>query len=706
MDHGRLHAPILTRNILAVFFPQYPHWDVSGYDTIIANSGYTAKWVKAYWGKDADVVYPPLALQNFRDSAGSPDKKKRIVSVGRFFKVPGGNNKNHLQLIDSFKSLMLPDWELLMIGAVQDQVYFNEVREAIGDDRRINIASDLTLAEYAQAIAEATFVWAATGYQPNEDIAINGALRPSSMEHFGIFPVQAASVFTVPIVHNSGGTPEGPVLTWDTPEELVQVTLDLIHNPDDLAYAKEECYTDAWKFTVEKQAERLLDIIERPVLVPPDELKAKLFVTAPDRSDLTVGMITDDLELTTGFANVGRSIARGLEERGYKIKVLGYQSAHYGPPHYEDEFYTWRGWPLEQPQSLIGRFLREEEIDVAYLNYDPGNIRNMLEMMMQENATIPVVAYMPIESAPVIDQMVDTIRLVALFNGKMVLYTRWGQQKVIEAGGPRCDFVYHGADHADFRPPVPGQAEGLREAMGWQDKFVVVYFGRNKRSKNIMTLLDVAKHLKEAGHDDYVFYIHTNVYENIPHSSVPLDEAARRRGISDIVYFAPDLQNQQWGVPYSDPRKVFVPEGATYRQIQEYTLSAMTFIERLWLASGVGGLYANVSQAEGFGLIPLEAMACGVRVVSLDDKGVQREVLGDAPVYVKSDREEYWNTGGLLYNFEPGHMAEAIVAVRNGTIEGATPEELISGGIEQAAKYKWEDAVDVIDQAILGRVSL
>jgi hypothetical protein len=50
MDHGRLHAPILTRNILAVFFPQYPHWDVSGYDTIIANSGYTAKWVKAYGG--------------------------------------------------------------------------------------------------------------------------------------------------------------------------------------------------------------------------------------------------------------------------------------------------------------------------------------------------------------------------------------------------------------------------------------------------------------------------------------------------------------------------------------------------------------------------------------------------------------------------------------------------------------------------------
>lgn len=706
MDHNRLFPPVCRRNIMSVMFPQYPNWDVSLYDTFIANSEYTARWIRAYWGRVADVVYPPIALDNLVQAAGEYQKKNRIVSVGRFFYVPGGNNKNHLVLIDAFKRLMLPDWELLLIGSVQDRVYFDKVLKAIGEDRRIKIAQDLSRAEYARAIAESKLLWAATGYQDDPD---TDPLPPSSMEHFGVFGPEAAKLGVLPLVYNDGGTPEGPVMTWDTVDDLVSFTLGLIRNPKALANEQNIVQAKADNFSIEKQAARLLDVIEKPILLMPSPNKAKIFITRPDRSQIHLGLISDSPEITTGFGNVTRMVARGLRELGWtNITILGWQDPHYGPPHYEDEFRTWRAWPGKEPLDLVTNFIKREGIDIAYLNYDLGNIRNVLERMNSERAHIPVVAYAPVESAPVIDQMIDTIRMTQLFGGETILYTRWAVQKVLEAGGPRCEFAYHGSDHANFRLPHPEAAQALREAVGWQDKFVVFYAGRNKRTKNILTLLDTAQWLKDHGHNDIVFYIHTALSENIPNSSGPVDEGARMRGIEDIVYFPIDLDMQIFGVPYDEPRNITVEKTEDYRTNQLYTLASMTFIERLWLASMGNGCYANASMAEGFGLVPLEAMACGVPVASVDDEGVQREVLGAAPVYVRSpmERREYWNTGGVLRNFNPEDMAQAILAIKEDRVPGAKVEDIIQEGVEQARSYRWAGTAQILDEALLRRVSL
>lgn len=702
MDHSRIYPPICTRNIMSVFFPQYPWWNTDGYDTIITNSDYTAKWVKAYWGRDALTVYPPTNIDELIKSAGIYEKKKRIVSVGRFFKVPGGNNKNHITLIKNFKELMLPDWELCLIGAKQDATYYQEILGAIDGDRRIKLLHDLSREDYAKTIAESTFVWAATGYPGIDEDGEENKIAPSSREHFGIFPVEAAALHTIPIVHNSGGTPEGPVLTWDTPEELQAITLQLIQDPLQWVRIADGLSAKALGFGIDAQAERLLSVIERPVVMLPSPERRKIFISAPPRESITVGMISDSAEITTGFGSITRMVGRGLKELGYNVKILGLQDAHYGPPHYKDELYTWRGWPGLAYTDLIERFIQDERIDIVYVNYDPGNIRLVFEVLMEKRIDKPVVAYMPIESAPVISQMVETVRLSKLFNGDTILYTQWAVDKILEAGGPRCQYVHHGSDHADFSLPPDGYAEELRAAMGWQDKFVVINVGRNKRTKNILSLLDTAKVLKDWGHSNFVYYIHSSINENIPNSSVPLDEAANARGLSDVVYFPIDLHSNPQGVPYTEPRHIHVEETSDPEALRDYALAAMTFVERMWLAHP-NGAYCNTSLAEGFGLVPIEAMACGIPVVSVDDNGVQREVMGSAPLYVPGERLEYWNTAGELWNFDPKKMASALLALRDGEVDR---QELIEDGLKQAAKYKWQDVVNVMDQAILRRISL
>ncbi|MCB0056267.1 MAG: glycosyltransferase family 4 protein, partial [Caldilineaceae bacterium] len=79
------------------------------------------------------------------------------------------------------------------------------------------------------------------------------------------------------------------------------------------------------------------------------------------------------------------------------------------------------------------------------------------------------------------------------------------------------------------------------------------------------------------------------------------------------------------------------------------------------------------SRHEGFGLPPLEAMACGTPVVTTDASSLP-EIVGDAAFAVAPDAER--------------EMAGAIIA---SIIQENLAAELRSKGLAQAAKFRWQD---------------
>jgi glycosyltransferase involved in cell wall biosynthesis len=86
------------------------------YERVLANSEYTREWIRRLWGVDADVLFPPIRVQELRPAP----KRRRILTVGRFIARGLGHSKKQLELVHAFGDMVrrggLDGWELHLVG--------------------------------------------------------------------------------------------------------------------------------------------------------------------------------------------------------------------------------------------------------------------------------------------------------------------------------------------------------------------------------------------------------------------------------------------------------------------------------------------------------------------------------------------------------------------------------------------------------------
>ena len=101
-------------------------------------------------------------------------------------------------------------------------------------------------------------------------------------------------------------------------------------------------------------------------------------------------------------------------------------------------------------------------------------------------------------------------------------------------------------------------------------------------------------------------------------------------------------------------------------------------------------LYSNslfftyISQYEGFGMPPLEAMQAGTPVITSNNSSLP-EVVGDAAIMVDYDSEEQ-----CIKAFEDLYFNEGL------------RKEYIEKGLEQAKRFSWEKTVGIMAEAMIG----
>lgn len=203
------------------------------YQQIFANSHYTQKWIKKYWGCNSTVLYPPVDLIKPDNSI---NKINRICSVGRFFTL--GHGKKQEIMIEAFKQLYdqgFKDWELHLAGGLGNEptsVEFMEHLKKSAAGYPIFFHINCSRKEIEELYLSSKIYWHAAGFGENKD------KNPIKFEHFGIAPIEAMSANCTPILYNGGGLSEVITLLnldpqihlFNTIDELVQNTQKVISN--------------------------------------------------------------------------------------------------------------------------------------------------------------------------------------------------------------------------------------------------------------------------------------------------------------------------------------------------------------------------------------------------------------------------------------------------------------------------------------------
>jgi len=173
------------------------------------------------------------------------------------------------------------------------------------------------------------------------------------------------------------------------------------------------------------------------------------------------------------------------------------------------------------------------------------------------------------------------------------------------------------------------------------------------------------RYLLEWGHDDVELYIHTKPYDqftlqgwSLP-NIINLDTQSSGLPIVDHVHFPEDYDKWQ-GVDYTGAEIEAWRYAAPSEGYRMSMLNSMDLVSRYNLAD----LYVDVSSSEGWGLCCLEAVACGIPALSVDDEMVRREVHSKYCHMLRPVHWDTWHTGTMLALVDPRDVAHAIVNLK------------------------------------------
>ncbi|MBQ9775746.1 MAG: glycosyltransferase family 4 protein [Lentisphaeria bacterium] len=148
---------------------------------------------------------------------------------------------------------------------------------------------------------------------------------------------------------------------------------------------------------------------------------------------------------------------------------------------------------------------------------------------------------------------------------------------------------------------------------------------------------------------------------------------------------------------YPESELTFVLAGGHWSRFAgkwESALAEMKHIKKRIILTGyiddedLAALYSGAeffiypSLYEGFGLPPLEAMQCGCPVITSNTSSLP-EVVGNAGIMIA-----------------PDDLEGAVNAIESLLHNQALRKKYINGGLERAARFKWEKAAEIITDVI------
>jgi glycosyltransferase involved in cell wall biosynthesis len=388
-------------------------------------------------------------------------------------------------------------------------------------------------------------------------------------------------------------------------------------------------------------------------------------------------LIGDGIRASTGFAQVLREVNKELQSRLHTVAQLtamdmvpvvdaSYYFQQGVKPYFTHEF---DGIGIQMLDEVIKDF----KPDVIFINYDPGTVWNYYQGPLKE-CEIPIVVYAPVEGAPILPSYAEAFSKPT----RAYTYTKWSSEQLRREHRLEIPWVYHGVDTKLWKPLDHWERTKLRRQLGWDDRFVITYVGRNVSRKCHDRLLKAVAILKRQFHmDDVLLYLHTKAFDGFTMQGWDLDGLALWCGVSAEVEFSSQKD--------------------TYHAEESYSL-------RQKLAAS--DLYVHAASVEGFGLPIIEALASGVPTITVEDEGNISEVGGTGVMgRIRPIDWETWFNGAQLAMMHPQHIAEAIAQSREKLRDKQFRSVVIDEGLAWAKRFNWQTMAETLVNAMEACIS-
>jgi glycosyltransferase involved in cell wall biosynthesis len=425
-----------------------------------------------------------------------------------------------------------------------------------------------------------------------------------------------------------------------------------------------------------------------------------------DLSTVTGLVMGDSPKTHTGFAQITAQFALALHNAGIKITVLGFLDHERDAknelpydfipvPHLDD-----------LAHNTFGTKISMLKPDFILIITDPGNLHIYVHQMLKRKVGMfkkdgydfmpVIISYTPIEGWPVRDAHAEAIGAVQNLGGTPIVYHEQAR-KLIQAQYPHIEpeVVHHGLDHAPFERYSPEDRKTLRQLAGIDDFFIIGTGGVNKRTKGWPQVVYTADAMRNLGILDKYnirFYAHT--------SQTPimyghhLEDLVRYYKLEKYFLWRLNFDNINYWLGKERRKNTLEqarqlkgkipesPEGRGLMWMQYDFISMMNCFD----------MFLDLSQIEGWGFWPGEAMACGVPTAIVRDMGIRDAIYGEGRYPLPSLPYRMWDTwesGARLVTVDPVEIAKELEPFI------ATPElrALYSDlGLHCASKYKWAES--------------
>ena len=227
-------------------------WDVRtahGVDTYIANSRFVARRIRKIYGRDAEVIHPPVRIPPELKPAA---KQPYFLTASRM--VP---YKNTRAIVHAFRHL--PDQQLVVAGDGPERKSLEAL--AGSNTRFVGFVADAELQRMMRDCR--AFIFAAE-------------------EDFGIVPLEAQALGTPVIALGRGGAletiiasgpnPTGIFFDAPDPDSIAAAVRDFLEAPD--RFAPIDCFQNAQRFSEAQFEARFSDLLRReldPACVSPGQ---------------------------------------------------------------------------------------------------------------------------------------------------------------------------------------------------------------------------------------------------------------------------------------------------------------------------------------------------------------------------------------------------------------------------------------------------